>query len=175
MYYRARYYDPSTGRFLNEDPIGIVGGINLYQYTDNDPADLLDPSGLSPKPLKPNRRRYCTGSEVEECKRSCEARGKKYESCMVSQLYRIGPRGWKVGPEWIDGPVSCSCSDRDECPKAKSNPRAAQEAKTFLMAVGVGAALGVGVGLAPEVVLPLLPALPKLIPAASDWLPAVSR
>jgi RHS repeat-associated protein len=34
-YYRARYYNPSTARFISEDPIGIAGGINLYAYTGN--------------------------------------------------------------------------------------------------------------------------------------------
>jgi RHS repeat-associated protein len=34
-YYRARYYNPVTGRFLSEDPIGFRGGINVYTYTGN--------------------------------------------------------------------------------------------------------------------------------------------
>jgi len=45
-YYRARYYDPQSGRFLSEDPIGISGGINFYMYVSNNPANLIDPSGL---------------------------------------------------------------------------------------------------------------------------------
>ena len=48
-YYRARYYDPSTGRFLSEDPTKFDGGINFYSYVRNDPTDLSDPSGLRPK------------------------------------------------------------------------------------------------------------------------------
>jgi RHS repeat-associated protein len=31
-FYRARYYDPDTGRFISEDPIGLAGGINLHAY-----------------------------------------------------------------------------------------------------------------------------------------------
>ena len=51
LYYnRARYYDPSTGRFLNEDPIRFSGGINLYGYTRNSPANYGDPFGLCPPP-----------------------------------------------------------------------------------------------------------------------------
>lgn len=47
--YRARYYDPSTGRFLNEDPIGFRGGsVNLYVYTYNSPPNFADPSGNIP-------------------------------------------------------------------------------------------------------------------------------
>ena len=45
-YYRARYYAPQIGRFINEDPIGFRGGINLYGYVNNDPLNLADPFGL---------------------------------------------------------------------------------------------------------------------------------
>jgi hypothetical protein len=41
--YRARYYNPATGRFLSEDPIGFLGGINEYIYADDDPEDYSDP------------------------------------------------------------------------------------------------------------------------------------
>jgi RHS repeat-associated protein len=45
-YNRARMYDPSTGRFLNQDPIGLRGGSNLYRYVGNDPLSFIDPYGL---------------------------------------------------------------------------------------------------------------------------------
>ena len=46
-YYRARYYDPSTQRFLSKDPIGFAGGdFNLYRYVLNDPVNFVDPLGL---------------------------------------------------------------------------------------------------------------------------------
>jgi RHS repeat-associated protein len=45
-YYRARYFDPSVGRFLNQDPIRFGGGTNFYAYTQNRPADLTDPWGF---------------------------------------------------------------------------------------------------------------------------------
>lgn len=48
-YYRARYYDPTTGRFVSEDPIGFAGsGPNLYGYVFDNPANLIDPFGLEP-------------------------------------------------------------------------------------------------------------------------------
>jgi RHS repeat-associated protein len=46
-YYKARYYSPGIGRFLQPDPIGRGGGINLYSYVGNDAANRLDPSGLA--------------------------------------------------------------------------------------------------------------------------------
>jgi len=46
-YYRARYYDANTGRFLSEDPIGFAGGDqNLYRYVLNNPVNFVDPDGL---------------------------------------------------------------------------------------------------------------------------------
>jgi RHS repeat-associated protein len=45
-YNHHRYYDPQTGRFISKDPIGLAGGINVYQYTPN-PVQWIDPLGLS--------------------------------------------------------------------------------------------------------------------------------
>ncbi|MFO0291347.1 MAG: ELWxxDGT repeat protein [bacterium] len=42
---RARFYTPQEGRFMNPDPIGINGGINLYQYGANNPVSFIDPEG----------------------------------------------------------------------------------------------------------------------------------
>nr|WP_264477828.1 RHS repeat-associated core domain-containing protein [Halomonas malpeensis] len=47
LYYnRHRYYDPQQGRYVSQDPIGLLGGTNLYGYVAN-PAEMVDPLGLN--------------------------------------------------------------------------------------------------------------------------------
>jgi len=46
-YYRARYYDAATARFIGEDPLTFAAGdANFYRYVGNTPMTLTDPSGL---------------------------------------------------------------------------------------------------------------------------------
>ena len=63
-YYKARYYDPAKGRFLERDPLDYLNGTNLYEYALSSPPNFVDPSGettwvrnmylsLAPKPLWP--------------------------------------------------------------------------------------------------------------------------
>jgi RHS repeat-associated protein len=52
-FYRARYYDPSIGRFISEDPIrsedpiSFDAGTNFYTYVQNNPVNTIDPFGLA--------------------------------------------------------------------------------------------------------------------------------
>jgi RHS repeat-associated protein len=46
LYKRNRYYDPTQGRFTQEDPIGLAGGLNAYGFANGDPITYSDPFGL---------------------------------------------------------------------------------------------------------------------------------
>ena len=49
LYYnRHRYYDSVVGSYINQDPIGFMGGTNPYGYVRNSPVNLADPLGLEP-------------------------------------------------------------------------------------------------------------------------------
>jgi RHS repeat-associated protein len=93
-YYRARYYDPTLKQWASEDPIGIAGGLNVYNYVERNPVSFTDPDGL----------------KTMQCTKPLNALGQKW-----------GPLGYKYGPMLYhqyscvvdkNGKVTCGGQDR---------------------------------------------------------------
>ena len=75
IYYRARWREPQHGRFLSEDPVGLLASdTNLYAYVDNDPQNLVDPFGLSTLPLDPRLKKEADPAEILKAKIEREAK-----------------------------------------------------------------------------------------------------
>ncbi|WP_230961613.1 RHS repeat-associated core domain-containing protein, partial [Burkholderia stagnalis] len=120
-YNRHRYYDPTSGRFVSKDPIGLAGGFNVYQYASN-PIEWIDPLGLArtssggagrkPTSNKPNQNSKCPCRkewEVSRYDRICEAmlngtRVKYFRDPKTKQWWSADTEGhggsaWKVMEE----------------------------------------------------------------------------
>jgi RHS repeat-associated protein len=72
FFYRARYYDPFKGRFLQRDPMEYADGLNLYEYVRDNPERGLDPTGEKEK-------------EEVDCPNGCIPGKCKFEATMAAQ------------------------------------------------------------------------------------------
>jgi RHS repeat-associated protein len=63
-FFANRYYDQRTGRWTQEDPIGVAGGVNLYAYVGNNPSTFTDPFGLCPVGLSVLDALLCSSIEA---------------------------------------------------------------------------------------------------------------
>ncbi len=91
-FYRARYYDPLAGRFIQQDPLGLIGGIDFYTYVTGNPVIGHDPLGmfngfpvfnLPPGSMfPPNPPQFPIGQRVTFA---------QFMSCVESKLPRIVP------------------------------------------------------------------------------------
>jgi RHS repeat-associated protein len=150
-YYRARYYDPNTGRFLSEDSVRTV---NLYEYVKSNPINLTDPFGLEPTiPWDDMARRPCTVGEFTRCSETCSETGVQH--CWIVMHKVVVGLTKKGNPkyDYKDGPMDCSCNPRDDDPKGgpvlcpqryrepfrmpKPTPQAASNAIAGLAIVGI--------------------------------------
>ncbi len=133
-YYRARYYDAETGRFLSRDPLGIdpAGGLfnqfdirkqygdgmNLYVIVNSNPVNALDPMGLwterFPNPWKDPIDRVCdrySGRKNKICKAfyrmiMCSTSA-KVNACKTAGLACKANCG--TDGEWMDSPYFGWC------------------------------------------------------------------
>ncbi len=117
-YYRARYYDARSGRFLSSDPMGFKAGINHYTYAESDPVLWKDPSGLvafqwpPPMPItpalpsrfpKPNGG-CCDKAKIKEARESAQ-----------SQIDRMNAGGVPEGKLAASSATSHNCDEQGNC------------------------------------------------------------
>jgi RHS repeat-associated protein len=95
-FYRAKYYDSTAGRFLNEDPIRFGGGANFYRYVFNNPARLTDSNGLSSR-------------DVQRIMEAC----KKCTKAMSDQGRRLPGSGVPMG--WLNDFTYWFSKKRESC------------------------------------------------------------
>lgn len=93
-YYRARYYEPKTGRFVSEDPVRFEAGADFYAYARNNPVLWTDPDGLLPK-NKNVRWPDITGCRDPE---ACAAKFSCYLAAeeMVEKVYHRNDEGTRA-------------------------------------------------------------------------------
>lgn len=98
---------------IQSDLLGLFGGsFSTYAYANNAPNVYTDPTGLTPKPVPPERQRWraCDAEEIRACEQQCSSTG--MSSCRVSQTWRVSRiKGDLVIWGWADGPMSCSCNE----------------------------------------------------------------
>jgi RHS repeat-associated protein len=137
-YYRARYYDAATGRFISQDPFGFKGGVNFYAYVLDNPVGNRDPFGLYALPVQlcpagsPTENKYgtalcCRGGKYVLCADQTKwpqySDEKKYCSQMHEQTHAAetsGAGGSGAGGSGAGGQCGQECSG-DPC-KPVSGP-----------------------------------------------------
>ena len=96
-YYRARWYDASTGRFMSQDPAGFsAGDANLYRYVGNDPVNFTDPSGALALPDSgsvPNPIGWQTGGTTMMDLSGASSFMQQYQSPWYEVGLMYGPSG----------------------------------------------------------------------------------
>ena len=89
-YNRYRYYDPTCGRFVSKDPIGLAGGLNLHQYAPN-PISWIDSFGLARISASAGRKR---SSEKTNQNAKCPCRNRwevnRYDRICAGNVAGVG-------------------------------------------------------------------------------------
>lgn len=92
-YNRHRYYNPNTGMFISQDPIGLLGGVNNYLYAPN-PTQWVDPLGLKCKENRWNTFQKETKGEYANSKEASQAYQKLKAVDAMDQDIRPNPSSY---------------------------------------------------------------------------------
>ena len=110
-FFRNRFYDQATGRWTQEDPIGVAGGINLYAYVGNNPVTFSDPFGLCADSLH-DKNGKCPGgltdsqwNRIEYAARNRMTReaGARVMSLLNAGRISVGLTTWDRVSAWLGG------------------------------------------------------------------------
>ncbi len=106
-FFRNRVYDQATGRWTQEDPIGIAGGLNLYQFNGNSPAMYTDPFGLKSDTLVVESG--AAAKAVKKCRKKstiCDAAFEEMEASTV--VYHV--EGLGKDEDFLDSNCLVGCT-----------------------------------------------------------------
>ena len=98
-----RYYEPECGRFINQDPIGLMGGTNFYQFAMN-ALGWIDPLGLSKKGVKAIIK---TISGIIAEGFSTKVKGKR------GKIHPVVQEAYDKVPARRRSPFHCKCGEAD--------------------------------------------------------------
>ena len=172
-YNRFRYYDPEVGRYINQDPIGLRGGLNTYQYGNANPVMSTDPLGLAPGgPYHPPDGVSTGCTQNDTCQ---QITGKMFvlermiNSHQGWDRHMPPPRGGgrhagEISDLWrafakCQALFERKCKNCKDCQNNKNEQPApmveSSESNTgALVAIGLGALFVVGVIFAPQITIP---------------------
>ena len=115
-----RYYEPECGRFINQDPIGLMGGMNLYQFAPNT-QQWIDHLGLDVNIIRSDRSvtfildislngRNVTNTDIENVKNGIErnwnAGGWKYGGCNIRFIANVKANDSKMANQITAEPIN---------------------------------------------------------------------
>jgi RHS repeat-associated protein len=142
-YYRD--YDPGLGRYIQSDPIGLLGGLNTYVYARNDPLSLIDPFGLHGQMSRIKGRQRYDGVQ----------RGNVVGSVQLGLLVISASEqgGFELGAAAMPGfnASLLACTSRPppprQCETSPADPVTSAVVGSGLVAGGVGGMPCVGIGI----------------------------
>ena len=114
-------YDPTAGRFLEEDPIGLAGGdANFYRYCGNSPTNHVDPTGLSDTT-------YYDPAQLTASWQAAQLSA--VQSSLQAEINQVAQDAWEDSPE---GVAAAQASLQAEISRIALGQAAAAEAQELV-------------------------------------------